>query len=132
MGAPDQGQNDYLAPGGADVPGYRGLCSLVLRQVYLGLNPYLKPWAVRLTRVLTAEDGAPQWYPEKAQIVPAARIGDAAIYIAMDASGSMSGSEWLHRSTAVSALVAEIGENAFAPNDLCDGHLLPTVPASIT
>ncbi|MCR9268117.1 MAG: hypothetical protein NXI03_11150, partial [Alphaproteobacteria bacterium] len=69
MGALDQGQNDYLAArAGADVPGFRGLCSLVLRQVYLGLNPYLKPWAVRLTRVLTAEDGAAQWYPETAEI----------------------------------------------------------------
>ncbi|MCA0871386.1 phage tail protein [Seohaeicola saemankumensis] len=72
MGTPDQGQNDYLAArAGADVPGFRGLCSLVLRQVYLGLNPYLKPWAVRLTRVLTAEDGAVQWYPETAEILPA-------------------------------------------------------------
>ena len=46
MGGPGQGQNDYLSArmNGA-VPGYRGLCSLVLRQVYLGINPYLKPWA---------------------------------------------------------------------------------------
>ena len=57
---------------GADVPGYRGLCSLVLRQVYLGINPYLKPWAVRVTRVLEGEAGAEQWYPETAPIVPEA------------------------------------------------------------
>lgn len=45
MGAPGQGPNDYLAARmGGDVPAYRGLCSLVLRQVYLGINPYLKPW----------------------------------------------------------------------------------------
>ena len=44
-----------------------GCCSLVLRQVYLGLNPYLKPWAVRLTRILRGRDGQrAQWYPEKA------------------------------------------------------------------
>jgi len=67
MGTPTQAQNDYLASrAGADVPGYRGICSLVLRQVFLGLNPYLKPWSVRLTRILKAEDGGPQWYPEKA------------------------------------------------------------------
>ena len=70
-GGPDQGSNDYLsAKAGAAVPGFRGLASLVLRQVYLGLNPYLKPWAVRLTRVLTAEDGAAQWYSETAAIAP--------------------------------------------------------------
>lgn len=69
MGAPDQGANDYLAArAGAEVPGYRGLCSLVLRQVYLGLNPYLKPWAVRLTRILKAQDGDGQWYPETAVV----------------------------------------------------------------
>jgi uncharacterized protein YegL len=119
MGAPDQGQNDYLAArAGANVPGYRGLCSLVLRQVYLGLNPYLKPWAVRLTRVLMAEDGAQQWYPGKAQIVSAARIGNAAIYIAMDTSGSMSGSRMAAQIAAVSTLIAEIGDNASAPNDI--------------
>ncbi|MCR9151203.1 MAG: phage tail protein [Rhodobacteraceae bacterium] len=119
MGGTTQGQNDYLAAqAGSNVPGYRGICSLVLRQVYLGLNPYLKPWAVRLTRILRAEDGNPQWYPEKAQIVPEVRIGDAAIYIAMDTSGSMSGSRMAAQRTAVSRLIAEIGANALEPNDI--------------
>lgn len=119
MGAPSQAQNDYLAANaGADVPGYRGICSLVLRQVFLGLNPYLKPWSVRLTRILKAEDGGQQWYPEKAQIIPEVRIGDAAIYIAMDASGSMSGSRMAAQIAAVSRLVKEIGENALEPNDV--------------
>lgn len=123
MGAPSQAQNDYLVSQvGADVPGYRGICSLVLRQVFLGLNPYLKPWSVRLTRILKAEDGNPQWYPEKAQIVPEVRIGDAAIYIAMDASGSMSGSRMAAQIAAVARLIEEIGENppdtASQPNDI--------------
>ena len=123
MGAPSQAQNDYLVSQvGADVPGYRGICSLVLRQVFLGLNPYLKPWSVRLTRILKAEEGGPQWYPEKAQIVPEVRIGDAAIYIAMDASGSMSGSRMAAQIAAVARLIEEIGENvpdaAPQPNDI--------------
>src|SRR6056297_3397842 len=124
MGTPTQAQNDYLASrAGADVPGYRGICSLVLRQVFLGLNPYLKPWSVRLTRILKAEDGGQQWYPEKAQIVPEVRIGDAAIYIAMDTSGSMSGSRMVAQREAVSRLIAEIGANApttsdSVPNDI--------------
>ncbi|EEW24057.1 phage tail protein [Rhodobacter ferrooxidans] len=124
MGEPAQGQNDYLAARArSDVPGYRGLCSLVLRQVYMGLNPYLKPWSVRLTRVLQAADGAPQWYPAKAQIVPEARIDDAAVYIAMDASGSMSGSRMAAQIAAVARLIREISANAApdagaGPNDL--------------
>ena len=133
MGAPDQAQNDYLAArAGSDVPGYRGICSLVLRQVYLGLNPYLKPWSVRVTRILKAQDGITQWYPEKAQIVPEARIGDAAIYIAMDASGSMSGARMAAEIAAVARLVEEIGTNATAePNDLQVVTWSATVTGSI-
>lgn len=133
MGAPDQGQNDYLAAkAGTEVPGFRGLCSLVLRQVYLGLNPYLKPWAVRVTRILKAEDGAPQWYPETAQIVPSARIGDAAIYIAMDVSNSMAGAKRAAQFEAVAALVAEIGSGATEANDLCLVTYAGTLAASVT
>ena len=121
MGGPGQGQNDYLAARmNGDVPGYRGLCSLVLRQVYLGINPYLKPWAVRVTRVLTGEAGAAQWYPEKAAIVPEANISDAAIYIALDVSGSMSGTRMAAQKAGVAALIREIGAsvNPDRPNDI--------------
>lgn len=69
MGGPEQGENAYLAglSGGA-LPGYRGVLSVVLNQVYVGINPYLKPWSFRVQRVLTAADGAEQWHPEKAEI----------------------------------------------------------------
>ena len=121
MGAPGQGPNDYLAAQtGGDVPGYRGLCSLVLRQVYLGINPYLKPWAVRVTRVLTGEAGSPQWYPETAAIVPEASISDAAIYVALDVSGSMSGTRMAAQKAGVAALIREIGAGVDPerPNDI--------------
>ena len=39
MGAPDQGQNDYLAARAGANAGVSRMCSLVLRQVYLGLIP---------------------------------------------------------------------------------------------
>jgi len=121
MGDPGQGQNDYLAAqmGGA-VPGYRGVLSLVLRQVYLGNNPYLKPWAVRLTRVLMAESGTAQWYPQTAKIVPEAAISDAAIYIALDASGSMQGARTVAAKAAIAALIVELAANddPDAPNDI--------------
>ncbi|WP_210880076.1 phage tail protein [Roseovarius autotrophicus] len=121
MGGPGQGANDYLAARmNGDVPGFRGLCSLVLRQVYLGINPYLKPWAVRVTRVLTGEAGAAQWYAEKAAIVPEANISDAAIYIALDVSGSMSGTRMAAQKAGVAALIREIGASADPdrPNDI--------------
>ncbi|MFN3953332.1 MAG: phage tail protein [Pararhodobacter sp.] len=121
MGGPGQGSNDYLAARmGGDVPAYRGHCSLVLRQVYLGINPYLKPWAVRVTRVLTGEAGASQWYPAKAPIVPEANISDAAIYIALDVSGSMSGTRMAAQKAGVAALIREIGAGVDPerPNDI--------------
>lgn len=121
MGGPTQGTNDYLAArmGGA-VPGWRGLCSLVLRQVYLGNNPYLKPWAVRVTRVRTAEAGVLQWYPEKAAIISEANISDAAIYVALDVSGSMSGTRMAAQKAGVAALIREIGASVDPdrPNDI--------------
>ena len=121
MGGPGQGPNDYLAGRmGGDVPAYRGLCSLVLRQVYLGINPYLKPWAVRATRVLAGGAGDAQWYPEKAPIVPEANISDAAIYIALDVSGSMSGTRMAAQKAGVAALIREIGSGVDPdrPNDI--------------
>ncbi|WP_323034933.1 phage tail protein [Pararhodobacter sp.] len=121
MGGPEQGQNDYLAARmNGEVPAYRGLCSLVLRQVYLGINPYLKPWAVRITRVLSGEAGAQQWYPSSAAIVPEASISDAAIYIALDTSGSMSGTRMAAQKAGVAALIREIGTSVDPdrPNDM--------------
>lgn len=121
MGGPGQGANDYLTDRlGRAVPGYRGIVSLVLRQVYMGINPYLKPWAIRLTRILSAEGGAEQWYPSKAQIVTEASISDAAIYFALDASGSMSGTRMATLKAAVATLIEEIsrGVDPERPNDM--------------
>lgn len=71
MGEATQTQNSYLAAVlGATVPAYRGVVSAVLRQCYLGNNPYLKAWSFRATRVLISNGGAAQWYPEKAPILP--------------------------------------------------------------
>lgn len=70
MGAPDQGQNSYLASrlGASLLPAFRGVCCAVLRQVYIGLNPYLKDWGWMVQRVLTRSNGAEQWYKSKAAI----------------------------------------------------------------
>lgn len=69
MGGPTQLPNTYLQQQlGTDIPGFRGVVSAVLRQVYLGMNPYLKPWAFRATRLLTTSDGEEMWYRERANI----------------------------------------------------------------
>lgn len=69
-GGPAQPVNDYLAAKlGALIPAFRGVTATVLRQVYLGLNPYLKPWSGRFQRIHLRHEGAPQWYDAKAEIV---------------------------------------------------------------
>lgn len=58
MGGPTQAQNTYLSGLlGTDIPNYRGVVGAVLKQVYIGLNPYLKKWAFRATRNSTRTDG---------------------------------------------------------------------------
>ena len=69
FGESGQLQNDYLVEQlGSSVPAYRGITTAVLRQAYMGNNPYLKPWAFRGERIHTRQDGIEQWYDEKAEI----------------------------------------------------------------
>lgn len=69
MGRPDQGRNDYLRSHmGANIPAYRGVLGVVLRQVYVGLNPYLKRWEFWVRRINTRQNGIAQWYNERAAI----------------------------------------------------------------
>lgn len=69
MGGPSQTKNSYLqARLGTNIPAFRGVVSAVLKQVYLGLNPYLKAWAFRGTRIYVTSEGEEQWYPDKARI----------------------------------------------------------------
>lgn len=109
-GFPDQPKNDYLQrlAGTSVIPAYRGLASVVARQIYIGNNPYLKPWSFKVQRVFTGYDGAPQWYPEKAGIFRGWRATDSAIYIALDGSGSMAGSRWENMIAAVTGFLQEV------------------------
>lgn len=68
FGEASQMPNDYLvAKLGAPQPAYRGILSLILRQVYIAANnPYIKPWAVRVKRCFR------EWYPAQAEINGAA------------------------------------------------------------
>ena len=70
-GRNDQTPNSYLVSKlGSLVPAFRGVVGIVLRQVYIGLNPYLKNWDFRVQRVHKRFDGQVQWYDEKAEILP--------------------------------------------------------------
>lgn len=76
-GGPEQMPNDYLVSKlGALVNAARGAATLVLRGLYVGLNPYLKRPAVRAQRIhVRQQEGLAQWYDVKAAI-PAPGPGD--------------------------------------------------------
>lgn len=61
--------NDYLVSKlGSLVPAFRGVVSVVLRQMYLSMNPYLKTWGFTVQRIHVQQDGSPQWQDAYAQI----------------------------------------------------------------
>lgn len=82
---------------GAVSPAYRGVESLVFKNMYWGNSPYYKPVRVLGSRIHTPLDGASeregdgggsQWYPEAAAIANNWNA-PAYVYIALDVSGSM-------------------------------------------
>lgn len=69
MGGPSQQPNSYLAGViGGLMPAFRGVVSIVLRQVYIGTNPYIKPWAFLASRLQNQSDGQPAWYPARVAV----------------------------------------------------------------
>jgi len=63
-GGPLQGRNSYLQGQlGANIPAFRGVVSVVLRQVYHGDSPYIEPWSFVVSRypdgVSTGVDARP-------------------------------------------------------------------------
>jgi len=81
MGESSQGQNAYLVSKlGANIPAFRGILSAVWRggQVTSN-NPYVKPWAFRVKRILQGWTGGSAWLPAKAPI-PGGIISEAGTY----------------------------------------------------
>lgn len=78
FGGTAQTQNSYLlAQLGDYVPAFRGVVAAVLRNCYIGLNPYLKKWALQAQRIHVRQDGMAQWYDSKAEIVGDTSYQDA-------------------------------------------------------
>lgn len=70
MGESSQGINDYLqSKQGGVQPAYRGILGLVFRGGLISVNnPYVKPWAVRVRRVVAGWHNNSPWYSSKASI----------------------------------------------------------------
>lgn len=99
VGDSAQTPNDYLqGPLGAAIPAFRNVAALVWRQFYWGNNPYLKPLSVKAIAVNSHFDN---WYPGKALINIESDISNSSVYIALDNSNSMAGTQF---TTQIAAL----------------------------
>lgn len=70
MGEPAQTENSYLVTQlGAVIPAFRGILTAVWRGGQVSSNnPYVKPWAFRVQRILQGWTGGSAWFQEKAVI----------------------------------------------------------------
>lgn len=70
MGGPAQTANAYLLDKiDGLMPAFRGILSLVYKGGYIAANnPYVKPWAFMVERILAGWDGGTAWYPDTAPI----------------------------------------------------------------
>lgn len=69
MGAPAQAVDPYLADKlGAPTPAFRGILSAVFNGRVAALNPYVKPWAFKVKRILQGWSGGTAWNAAKADI----------------------------------------------------------------
>lgn len=91
IGRPNQQPNDYLRSQlQGPLPAFRGVSSIILRQMYVGMNPYLKTWEYRGQRIHETVGGEPQWYGDKAEIVVDSPFRTPQLfYFVLDQSGSM-------------------------------------------
>jgi hypothetical protein len=66
-GLPNQTINTYLNSvippigGNPVISAFRGVTSLILKKMCVGTNYYMKPWAIRATRIHTRVSGQAQW-----------------------------------------------------------------------
>jgi len=94
MGDAAQAANAYLtSKQTGPQPGYRGMLSLVwLRGMIGSNNPYLKPWAQKVRRVLLGWQGGITWYSAKAAI--ALPGGESAMNPAHIAYECLTNADW--------------------------------------
>jgi uncharacterized protein YegL len=115
LGEDDQAANDYLTTyAGLPQPAYRGVTSVVLRRVYIGNSPNLRPWEFRVRRIDSVDpgyNGGTQWLPAISQIYQrdAFPIGSPqAIMFVVDTSLSMDGTRITNAKAALVGVLNDL------------------------
>ena len=93
LGGVGQGANSYLKSvlPNKNMPSYRGVVSIILKNIYYGMNPQIKSFAYKVSRIHTKEKNFAQWYDEKSEINYYDSIADD------PAVGLSEGSRWHYR-----------------------------------
>ncbi|QMV29707.1 tail assembly protein [Vibrio phage vB_VnaS-AQKL99] len=70
FGEPDQPVNPYMQKvlEETDIPAWRGVLTMVAKQIYTGTTSYLKPIYPRVRRIMKRSNGQAQWQPNYARI----------------------------------------------------------------
>ena len=98
---------------GGLISAYRGVCSVVFDNVYIGTSPNMPDSKWRVKRIHTRHDGQVQWYDAKAEILPAPSIDNPAYNFAQ-LNWEMTGAAGAHGSSAVP--VGNFGATSFVIN----------------
>lgn len=95
---------------GGLISAYRGVCSVVFDNLYIGTSPSMPDSKWRVKRIHTRHDGERQWYDSKAEIgtVSVAEIGKIAFIL--DDSGSMSSANMSNMKAGVNNILSNLAD----------------------
>src|SRR5574343_281126 len=70
LGKPDQTVNSFYAAKFPNPPAFRGLTTILLKDFYVGMNYYLKPFSVVATRIRAIREGINTWQAAYIEPIP--------------------------------------------------------------
>jgi hypothetical protein len=95
---------------GGLISAYRGVCSVVFDNVYIGTSPSMPDSKWRVKRIHTRHDGIKQWYDSKAEIGTVSVADLAKIAFILDDSGSMSAANMSNMKAGVNSILSKLAD----------------------
>lgn len=95
---------------GGLISAYRGVCSVVFNDTYIGTSPNMPDSKWRVKRIHTRHDGQPQWYDAKSEVLPAPNSDNPAYNFAK-LNWEMTGEDGAHGLSSVP--VGNFGTTSF-------------------
>lgn len=92
------------------ISAYRGVCSVVFNNVYIGTSPNMPDSKWRVKRIHTRHDGEVQWYDDKAEIGTVSVADIARVAFVLDDSGSMSAANMSNMKDGVNNILSNLAD----------------------